>query len=112
MALKAPCNKILFSFKSILISITNKNQILFCFNAKYPSDHKLLFEKAVPRNLPPCHVLHKQLTINHLCKIVKTNTLLRSLKNVHFRTIKCHFRTLFDFDSQNFITFGRKIINL
>lgn len=112
MALKRPCNKILFSFKSILILITNKNQILFCLKAKYPPDHILLFEKAVPINLPPYQVLHKQFIIKYLYKNIKTKKLLRSRKNVHFRTIKCHFRTLFDFDSQNFITFGRKIINL
>ncbi len=108
MALKRPCNKILFSFKSISILITNKNQILFCFTAKYPTDHILVFEKAVPRNLPPCQITYKQLTIKHLCKKPKIDKLFRSRKNVHFRTIKCHFRTLFGFDSQNFITFGRQ----
>lgn len=56
---KRPYNKILFSFKSILILLTNQNQILFCLCLKFPSDYILLFEKAVPRNPPPCQVLSK-----------------------------------------------------
>ncbi len=108
MATKYPCNKILFSFKLISILITNKNQILFCFDTKYTTDHILLFEKAMPRNLPPYQIYHKHLTINYLYKLIETKKLLGCLKIVHFRTTKCHFRTLFGFDSQNFITFGRQ----
>lgn len=67
---------------------------------------------AVPRNQKPYQILGKLLIINYLCKLIKTKKLWSSRKNVHFRTIKYHFRTIFDFDSQNFITFECKIINL
>ncbi|MFN3489054.1 MAG: hypothetical protein ACK4YV_07960, partial [Emticicia sp.] len=48
-------NKILFLFIPISILLTNQNQILFCFNAKYSTDRILLLKKDVPITLTSYH---------------------------------------------------------
>jgi hypothetical protein len=112
MTSKHPHNNILFSFKSIYILLIDKNKILYCFYAKFSTDDLFLLKKAVLRNQKLHQILVKLLLINYLGKLNKNKKLWSSRKNVHFRTIKYHFRTIFDFDSQNFITFECKIINL